>query len=202
MSHVFHINQGRGIILTLQKIQKISETHDEGQRFLQSLTNIVTPSGCVHDLKKDDLLTHDKGEQRAWSLPNIVEPSECVRSSFNISVSESDVSSEYEDAQCWSDNESLTEHQESHFHEGINLAGDDDNSVQIIHDIEARNPKTMLATPSKGKRSFFVISDGSQVIHIILSHQMVLDVIVSVTFVECMQLCNFPQHCNGNMVVF
>ncbi len=101
-------------------------------------------------------MAREEGEQCVRSLPNIVAPSDCVRHTSNISDSEFDVSSEYEDKQSSSDNKSWMALPESHFHEGIDLTGDEDNSVGIIHNFDDDNPIMMLSTPSEGKMSLVV----------------------------------------------
>ncbi len=60
----------------------------------------------------------------------------------------------------------------------------------------------MLKTPSRGTRSFFVILDGFELLHVEVLHWLVFDDTGPVTFIKCTQLCNFPQHCNGNVVAF
>ncbi len=62
----------------------------------------------------------------------------------------------------------------------------------------------MLKTPYsfEGGEIFFVIFDGFGLFHVEVSNWLVFDYTGPVTFIECTQLCNFPQHCNGNAVAF
>ncbi len=147
----------------------MSDTYDDGERLVHSLTNMVAPSECAFELKASGNLAHDEGEQHVWSLPDNVAPSKYVRSPFNISESDLDSISVLDNSQYSDGDEYLPKHFESYFHDGIDLTGDNDNSGGILHDFEAKNPKTMLGTPSKGRRSFFVISNGPQLIHILIA---------------------------------
>ncbi len=89
-----------------------------------------------------------------------------------------------------------------HGHLGIDLTEEIHNSIGIFYDFHSKNPETMLKTPSRGSRSFIVILDGVELLHVEVSHWLVLDDTGPVTFIECTQLCNFPWHCNGNVVAF
>ncbi len=71
-----------------------------------------------------------------------------------------------------------------------------------MYDFSSKNPKTMLKTPSRGMKSIFVILDGVELLHVEVSHWLVPDDTGPVTYIECTQLCNFPQLCNDNIVAF
>ncbi len=89
-----------------------------------------------------------------------------------------------------------------HGHLGIYLTGDSDNTVGIMHDFDANNPKTRFLTSSKGTCSFFVILEDADLLHLEFSHCMVFYYNGQVTYIESTQLCDFPQQFNGNIVAF
>ncbi len=48
----------------------------------------------------------------------------------------------------------------------------------------------------------FVIFDGFKLLLVEVLHWLGFDDIDPVTFIKCTLLCNFPQHCNCNVVAF
>ncbi len=59
-----------------------------------------------------------------------------------------------------------------------------ENLVGMCHDSDSTDPKTRLMTPLTRSRSFFVIVDKLELLHLELDHQIVLDTEVLVTFIE------------------
>ncbi len=168
----------------LMEKQSRADLNCEGEQVQRSLPNIVDISESANDLNKDVHMRRVQSSLNIDLLPSF--------SNF-----ESDINAHSDGEDVYSDFDLVNQHG----HIGIDLTENTHNSIGILYNFNSTNSKTMLRTPWRGTRSFLIL-DGVELLHVEVSHQLVLDATGPVTFIDCTQLCNFPWHCNRNVVAF
>lgn len=86
-----------------------------------------------------------------------------------------------------------------HAHNGIDLTRNDDDLIGILHEFATRNPITRLMATSQGLKSFFVFKN-TDLLHLEVSNQLLLNEDGPVSLIEALQLCELPRFCSDNVV--